>query len=199
MNRDGPSGPSHDQGTFVNAILLRSPQHPSRDALNDLRTLRIKFLRRRRKRLDHKRSRRLAVDEEPRDAVVSRDVEDVLRCDVGAKLLNERFRILRSDLKQKQASDVSEDCGKGSLAHLCEVLIGDGQVQPVLAGFAQDVGEGTCREILVLIDAEVKTPTIRLRHIRPTYRRLLDVPHQERFQQIMLPKAKLVRAFKPPA
>ena len=93
---------------------------------------------------------RVAVDEQPGVGVVAGQSHQVCRREVAAELLGENLCVLGAHLEAEQGSHVSEHGVCGVLVHLGKILIGDREIEPVLAGLGENRGEALGREVLEL-------------------------------------------------
>ena len=78
----------------------------------------------------------MSADEQLCVRLVTGECEQVLWGEVAAKLLGEDLGILHAELEDHHRTDVPEHGStRVTVVDLVEVLIGDGEIEPILAGF----------------------------------------------------------------
>src|SRR5690606_30292534 len=102
--------------------------------------------------LRRKRASGLAVNHQPGDDLVPTQFGQVFGRVELVKLTRQESRILRADGEAQQVARVAEDGGAHVLRHLSEVLVGQREVQVVLARLGENLDETRGGEVLELVD-----------------------------------------------
>lgn len=125
----------------------------------------------------------MAIDEQTQVRVVAGEREQVLRGELAAELLGENLGVLGTDLEGAEAADVAENGIAGRLVHLRQVLVGNREVQAILAGLGEDRRECFRGVVLEFIDVEIEVGAVGLCGVGPAHGGELDARDEEGAEQ----------------
>ena len=78
----------------------------------------------------------------------------------GLELFGEDWGVVGGDAEGDGRADVAEDGVADGVGHLGDVLVGDGEIEAVFAGFGENDSEGVGGEVLELVDIEIEGATV---------------------------------------
>lgn len=122
------------------------------------------------------------VDQESRVRGVFRKSGQILTRNLASvfrELLRENHGVVAADLEGDDGSDIAPDGICGLLVELGQVLVSDGETQPVFASFREYGREAAGREILELVDVQEEIPAVCFGLVSPRHRSLLDTRHEK--------------------
>src|SRR6185503_7267575 len=107
---------------------------------------------------------------------------------LGAKILSELFLqnigVCVADAEANQRPHITEDGPPDRLGKLLNELVAEGKTKPELARLGQHRGEGVCRKVLELVNAEVEVTTFVLRLCDARHRRELELGSKQGAEKI---------------
>lgn len=90
------------------------------------------------------------------EGFVAGQVHELSRLELLAEFTIEMFSIGKADAEGDEGADVSKDGISHGGGDLGDVLMTQGEVEPILSGLSQDGGEGLRGEVLELIHEEIE-------------------------------------------
>lgn len=97
------------------------------------------------------------------ERLVAWQIDELTLVELLAELAVEVLGIGEADTEGDEGSDVAEDSFAHGGGELGDVLMAQGEIEPVFAGLGQDGGEALRGEVLKLIDEEIEVAPLMLR------------------------------------
>ena len=123
--------------------------------------------------------------------MVKRQVGEVIGGKYLAEFLGQVIAISVANAEGNDRPDIAKDCLTQAVWQLIDVLMGDGQVQPVLPRFGENGGKGPRGEVLKLVDVQGEIAAGFLEGITSCHGGKLEIRNQQRTQEIRRLLAKL--------
>ena len=92
----------------------------------------------------------------------------------------EHVRVALPRAKAYERADVAKNGIADFRLQLLDVLVREGEAQPILPGFRQNRNEGICSEGLEFVNMQEKVLSIVLRHVRARHGRKLKLRDKKR-------------------
>ena len=106
------------------------------------------------------RERRRAVDHELQVDMMVRQLDEVGLVEHAVELPRKVRRILGADAEGDEGTDVAKDSVPDVGGELVQILMADGEPEPVLAHLGEHVGKRERREALELVDIHEEVPAL---------------------------------------
>ena len=97
-----------------------------------------------------------AVNNHGNDEMAVVHLDEVGLVEDGLELFGEDRGVVGGNAEGDGGTDVAEDGIADGVGHLGDILVGDGEVEAVFAGFGKNDGEGIGGEVLELVDIEIE-------------------------------------------
>jgi hypothetical protein len=118
------------------------------------------------------------------EGLVTWKIDELPRVELLAEFAVQMFGIGEADAEGDEGADIAKDGLPHGGRELGDVLMAQGEVEPVFSRLGQDGGEGLRGEVLELIDEEIKIASLVLRLTVPGHGRELKLRDEQGAEQV---------------